>query len=109
VNASASAISFNITFLSISGNVRRSFAVEVQQVECDEDALPAPEKQVTKHGTASLINTGNLTVYDRAFNAKMFGDPCGKVSKTPGTRFHFSRSALLCPLKYAPMGEAIDL
>src|SRR5262249_18433510 len=68
-------------------------SVEIQQVERDEHAVTTTEKQITKDWPAPIIDTGNLAIYDDAFNAEEFGDPCSKIRKAteyvsvPGDQF----------------------
>src|SRR5262252_3310427 len=61
------------------------FAVEIQQVKSDEDALATAEQQITEHGPARLIPTGNLTIQDGTFNAKSsrrhFSKAFGRATK----------------------------
>jgi hypothetical protein len=40
-----------------------------------------PEKQITEHWPASIIDAGNLTIKNCTLNLKMFGNPCGEISK----------------------------
>src|SRR5262249_24653634 len=68
------------------------FAVEVQHVKRDEDALTTAKKQITKDWASGVIDASYLTIEYRTFDAEMFSDPSGKLS-----RFHFLRSVHLCP------------
>jgi hypothetical protein len=43
------------------------FAIEIEQVKCDEHALATTEEQITQHRPASLLNTSNLSVENGAF------------------------------------------
>jgi hypothetical protein len=51
------------------------------------------KKQIAKHWTAAVIDTGNLAIEDGTFNAKMFGNPPSEFCKAaedisiPGDQF----------------------
>src|SRR5262249_13774995 len=57
------------------------FAVEIQQVKGDEDALATAEQQIAEHRPTSFIHAGNLAVEHGTFNVKVFSDPCRKIRK----------------------------
>jgi len=61
----------------MSGSVRRSLTIEVQQLKRDEDALAPAEQQVTKDCASRAVDASNLAVKDGVLNVKMFSDPCG--------------------------------
>jgi hypothetical protein len=65
----------------MSGNIRRSFPVEVQQVKRDEHALTSAEEQIAEDRPSSTIDVRNLTVDYCTFNVKVFTDPRGEIRK----------------------------
>jgi hypothetical protein len=65
----------------MSGNIRKIFAVEVQQIKSDKHTLASAEKQVSEYRSPALINAGNLAVEDGALNPQVFSDPCGEICK----------------------------
>jgi hypothetical protein len=54
-------------------------AVEKKQVEGEEDAFPSAEQQIVEHGTARVIDAGNLAIDDGILDAQIPADPLRQV------------------------------
>jgi hypothetical protein len=79
------------------------------QVKRDEDALTLSEKEVPKGRSPVFIEAANLSIKDSAFNAEMFGDPCGKLGETV-ERISVPRNEFALPvLDMRECAEPIDL
>jgi hypothetical protein len=56
-------------------------SVQIQQIECDINALALSENQISKGGTAGFVEATNLAVEYSAFDAEVFGDPGCKLGE----------------------------
>jgi hypothetical protein len=54
-------------------------SVQVQQVECEEQAFPPPEQQVVEHRPAWVIDAGDLAIDDGILDAQVLADPLREI------------------------------
>jgi hypothetical protein len=84
-------------------------SVQIQQIECDEDALPLSEKQIAKRRPARIIEAANFAIEHGAINAEMFSNPRGKLRETM-ERIPISRNQFPSPvLDVSQRPEAVEL
>jgi len=58
------------------------FSVEVEQIECDNDARRFSQEQTLEDWPAFSINAGDLPIEHGGFNLQVFSDPGGEFSES---------------------------
>ena len=64
--------------------------------QSDEYALTPAKKQIGKHWTAAVIDTGNLAIGDGTFNAKRFGNPPSEFCKAERSLQRMEKTRVSC-------------